>query len=37
MGRMCAGIFRRATETCTKKGGKIGDEEIVAYYHEGEF
>lgn len=33
----CAGIFRRATETCNRKGRKIGDEEIVSYYHEGEF
>lgn len=32
-----AGIFRRATETCTRKGRKIGEEEIVSYYHEGEF
>lgn len=24
-------------EICTRKGRKIGDEEIVAYYHEGEF
>lgn len=30
----CAGIFRRATKTCNRK---IGDEEIVSYYHEGEF
>lgn len=27
----CAGIFRRATKTCT------GDDEILAYYHDGEF
>ena len=33
----CAGIFRRALETNTKKGRKAGDEEIVSYYHEGEF
>ena len=33
----CAGIFRRATETGTRRGRKAGDDEIIAYYHEGEF
>ena len=33
----CAGIFRRATETCTRRGRKAGDDEIIAYYHDGEF
>lgn len=33
----CAGIFRRATETCTRRGRKAGDDEILAYYHDGEF
>lgn len=33
----CAGIFRRATETCTRRGRKDGDDEIIAYYHDGEF
>lgn len=32
----CAGIFRRATETCTRRGRKAGDE-IIAYYHDGEY
>lgn len=32
-----AGIFRRATKTCTRRGRKVGDEEILAYYHDGEF
>lgn len=33
----CAGIFRRVTETCTRRGRKAGDDEIIAYYHDGEF
>lgn len=33
----CAGIFRRALEGSTKHNRKKGDEELVAYYHEGEF
>lgn len=33
----CAGIFRRATETCTRRGRKAGDVDIIAYYHDGEF
>lgn len=33
----CAGIFRRATGTCTWRGRKAGDDEIIAYYHDGEF
>ena len=26
-----------ATETCTRRGRKAGDDEIIAYYHDGEF
>ena len=33
----CAGIFRRATENLHRRGRKAGDDEIIAYYYDGEF
>ncbi len=33
----CAGIFRRALEGNAKRNRKRGDEELLAYYHEGEY